>query len=85
MSLHGTELSGIGAIDYGNNSNPTRRWPQFTIVEDVDGAVHTELPFRHTAKQREPWGSGPLMRYQRQTDFVEDGFTNLAVSATTKG
>ena len=74
MSLHGTELSGIGVVDSGNNSSPTRRWPQFTIGEEVDGAVHTELSFHHTVKQGESWGSRPLRRYQRQTDFVEDGF-----------
>ena len=45
MSLHGKKLSVMGAIDYGSNSNPTRRWPQFTIVEEVDVEVHTELSF----------------------------------------
>ena len=70
----GQSCQELGAIDYGSNSNPTRRWPQFTIVEEVDVAVYTELSFRHTAKRREPWGSRPLWRYQRQTDFVEDGF-----------
>ena len=64
----------MGAIDYGSNGSQTRLWPQFTIVEEVDGSVHTELSFRHTAKQKEPWGARPLRRYQRQTDFVEGGF-----------
>ena len=82
MSLHGTELSVIGAIDYGNNSSPRRRWPQFTIIGKVDVAVHTVLSFHDTVKQSEPWGLRPLRRYQRQMDFVD--LTKLAVSATTK-
>ena len=86
MSLHGTELSGIGAIDYGNNSNRTRRWPQFTIVEEVDGAVHTELSFRHTAKQMEPWGLEATQALPTSDGLRRRRFlTKLAVSATTKG
>ena len=64
----------MAAVDYGNNSSPTRSWPQFTIFSKVDVTVHTELSFHHKAKQMVSWDLMSLRRYQRQTDFVEYGF-----------
>ena len=86
MSLHGTKLSVIGAIDYGSNSNPTRRWPQLTINEEVDGAVHTD-----TVVPLHGETNGTMGLEATQALPTSDGFrrrrfwTKIAVSATTKG
>ena len=74
MSVHVTRLSVTGTVDYGNKRSPTRRWPQLTVVSEVEGAVHTELTFHQTAKQFETWGARTLWHYQHKTYFVSHNF-----------